>query len=111
MRPKPPSQKSKNCKVVQHLRSVVQDLQRRVKSCENDILIYQSLENNFDNKVDRINKDLERERTCVFHLERQLEESEAQHRKVERENSELERITHVFWAGNRVAWYRIFKLL
>ena len=83
---------SKNQHAINELRKVVKNLKRKLDDRENDILIYRSVENDRDEEIVTLKDKLEREKARNFELERELHISENKRRKLERENSELERI-------------------
>ena len=108
MKPKKPEAdpvKSENRKVVAELREVVRNLQRKVDSRDHDILYYRSIENDQEEKIDRLKEDLEREQSKNYKLERELESLEAVLRDVQRENGELNRICFGSGGGRRSKKY------
>ena len=102
-KPKPVAEKSENRKVVAGLRAAVQRLKKKVDSRDHDILYHRSIKNDFDEKFERLQEQLEQEKGKTYQLERNIESLQTELRSVQRENGELERI--VFGSKRRRSSY------
>ena len=92
LKPRKPPVMSQNRRDLEKLREIVRGLKRDLDSRgEHDILYYRSMENDQDEKLQRMSRELEIQKTQNFQLEKDLKVSEGKRRKLKRENDELER--------------------
>ena len=91
LKPRKPPVMSQNRRDLEKLREIVRGLKRDLDSREHDILYYRSMENDQDEKLQHMSRELDIQKTQNFQLEEDLKVSECKRRKLKQENDELER--------------------